>query len=151
MRYGLEQGDLRARDLELSTDQSQFQAVVDDERYAITTHLLGTFNVYNCLAAIGVARAAGLSKQQIEQGITSLKSVDGRMNSVEVGQDFTVIVDYACTPVGFEEVFATVEPLAQQRIITVFGSPGRQDTLKLAHPRGNRRQKFQYRHPDRRR
>ncbi|HTB49082.1 MAG TPA: UDP-N-acetylmuramyl-tripeptide synthetase, partial [Verrucomicrobiae bacterium] len=130
VRYGLEQGDLRAQNVELLMAQSQFRAVIGDDAYDVTTHLPGTFNVYNCLAAIGVARAVGLSKSQIEQGIASLKSVDGRMNSVDEGQDFSVIVDYACTPVGFEKVFATVGPLAKKRVITVFGSPGRRDELK---------------------
>jgi UDP-N-acetylmuramoyl-L-alanyl-D-glutamate--2,6-diaminopimelate ligase len=130
MRYGLKKGDLQSKNMQLSMAQSQFQAVIGDDSYDVTTHLPGTFNVYNCLAAIGVARAAGLTKQQIEQGIASLKSVDGRMNSIDEGQDFSVIVDYACTPVGFEKVFATVGPLAKKRIITVFGSPGRRDELK---------------------
>jgi len=130
VRYGLEKGDLRAQNIQLSMAQSQFQAVIGDDTYDVTTHLPGTFNVYNCLTAIGVTRAAGLSKQQIEQGIASLKSVDGRMNSIDEGQDFSVIVDYACTPDGFDKVFATVQPLAKKRIITVFGSPGRRDELK---------------------
>lgn len=130
IRYGLEAGDLKAKSIELSMAQSQFQAVIDGDIYEITTHLPGTFNVYNCLAAIGVTRAVGLTKQQIEQGIASLKSVDGRMNSIDEGQDFSVIVDYACTPVGFEKVFATIGPLAKKRVITVFGSPGRRDELK---------------------
>jgi UDP-N-acetylmuramoyl-L-alanyl-D-glutamate--2,6-diaminopimelate ligase len=130
MRYGLDGGDLQAKNIQLSMAQSQFQAMIGDDTYDVTTHLPGTFNVYNCLAAIGVARAAGLTKQQIEQGIASLKSVDGRMNSIDEGQDFSVIVDYACTPVGFEKVFATIEPLAKKRTITVFGSPGRRDELK---------------------
>jgi len=130
VRYGLEKGDLRAEDIQSSMEQSRFRAVIGDDTYEITTHLPGTFNVYNCLAAIGVTRAAGLTKQQIEQGIASLKSVDGRMNIVDEGQDFSVIVDYACTPVGFEKVFATIEPLAKNRVITVFGSPGRRDELK---------------------
>ena len=130
VRYGLNKGDLRAKDIELSMEQSRFRAVIGDDSYDITTHLPGNFNVYNCLAAIGVTRAVGLSKQQIEQGVASLKSVDGRMNIIDEGQDFSVIVDYACTPVGFDKVFATIEPLAKRRVISVFGSPGRRDELK---------------------
>jgi UDP-N-acetylmuramoyl-L-alanyl-D-glutamate--2,6-diaminopimelate ligase len=130
VRYGLEKGDLRAKDIQSSMEQSRFRAVIGDDTYEITTHLPGNFNVYNCLAAIGVTRAAGLNKQQIEQGIASLKSVDGRMNTIDEGQDFSVIVDYACTPVGFDKVFATIGPLAKKRVITVFGSPGRRDELK---------------------
>lgn len=130
INYGLKSGELRASDVELSATGSRFHARIGDDDYSINSQLPGTFNVYNCLAAIGVARAAGLTKQQIEQGIASLQSVEGRMNSIDEGQDFGVIVDYACTPDGFRKLFAAVEPLVKGRIITVFGSPGRRDTLK---------------------
>jgi UDP-N-acetylmuramoyl-L-alanyl-D-glutamate--2,6-diaminopimelate ligase len=92
--------------------------------------LPGGFNIYNCLAAIGVARAVGLSKKEIEQGAASLQSVEGRMNIIDEGQDFSVIVDYAPTPEGFEQVYAAVKPTVRGRIITVFGSAGRRDVLK---------------------
>lgn len=128
--YGLKSGDLRAEDLQLSAGQSRFVARIGDDEYSITSQLPGVFNVYNCLAAIGVCRSAGLSKEQIEQGVTSLKSVEGRMNNIDEGQNFGVIVDYACTPDSFSQVFAAVKPLVKGRIITVFGSAGRRDELK---------------------
>jgi UDP-N-acetylmuramoyl-L-alanyl-D-glutamate--2,6-diaminopimelate ligase len=130
--YGLNSGDLRAENLQLSPTESKFTARVGDETYDITTQLPGMFNVYNTLASIGVTRAAGLDKQQIENSVASLKSVEGRMNSIDEGQDFGVIVDYACTPDSFEQVFAAVKPVAKARIITVFGSAGRRDELKRA-------------------
>lgn len=130
VRFGIEQGELKAQDIKSSMDRSQFRAVIGDDSYEIDTHLPGNFNVYNCLAAIGIARAAGLDKQQIEQGVASLKSVDGRMNTIDEGQDFSVIVDYACNPPGFEKLFAAVDPLPKKKVITVFGSPGRRDELK---------------------
>jgi UDP-N-acetylmuramoyl-L-alanyl-D-glutamate--2,6-diaminopimelate ligase len=130
VRYGLKNGDLRASNIKLLATESRFTAKVDEDEYDITTNLPGSFNVYNCLAAIGVARAAGLTKDQIEQSIASLQSVEGRMNLVDEGQDFTVIVDYAPTPDGFVQVYAAVKPTVKGRIITVFGSAGRRDTLK---------------------
>lgn len=130
LRYGLKQGDLRAAAVELSPTGSRFTAVIGDEQYDIRTNLPGGFNVYNCLAAIGVGRSVGLSKEQIEQAVASLKSVEGRMNLINEGQDFSVIVDYAPTPEGFEQVYAAVRPTAKGRIITVFGSAGRRDVLK---------------------
>ncbi len=128
--YGIQAGDLRAQDIRLEPTASHFRTQIDGEDYHIDSQLPGTFNVYNTLAAIGVARAAGLNKTQIEQGIASLKSVEGRMNSISEGQDFSVIVDYACTPDGFDKVFAAVEPFKKGRIISVFGSAGRRDELK---------------------
>lgn len=130
IRYGLKSGDLRANGVKLSPTTSQFTATIGSDKYDITANLPGTFNVYNCLAAIGVARAAGLDKRQIEQSIASLKSVEGRMNNIDEGQDFSVIVDYAPTPDGFEQVYAAVKPTVKGRIITMFGSAGRRDTLK---------------------
>jgi UDP-N-acetylmuramoyl-L-alanyl-D-glutamate--2,6-diaminopimelate ligase len=130
VRYGIKAGDLQASDINLSPNESQFKAAIGEEKYDVITQLPGMFNVYNCLAAIGVTRAVGLTKQQIEQGIASLKSVEGRMNNIDEGQDFSVIVDYACTPIGFENIFATIKPFAKRRTITVFGSPGRRDELK---------------------
>ncbi|HEY4963457.1 MAG TPA: UDP-N-acetylmuramoyl-L-alanyl-D-glutamate--2,6-diaminopimelate ligase [Candidatus Saccharimonadales bacterium] len=128
--YGVKDGDLKATDIELLATGSNFKAKIDGDVYVIKSNLPGEFNVYNTLAAIGIARAVGLTKGQIEQGIASLKSVEGRMNSIDEGQDFGIIVDYACTPDSFNQLFAAVEPLAKGRIISVFGSAGRRDELK---------------------
>jgi UDP-N-acetylmuramoyl-L-alanyl-D-glutamate--2,6-diaminopimelate ligase len=130
VRYGLKAGDLRASDIHSSASESKFTAIIGDDEYDIATNLPGTFNIYNCLAAIGVTRAAGLTKDQIEHSIASLKSVEGRMNIIDEGQDFSVIVDYAPIPDAFEKVYAAVKPTVKGSIITVFGSPGRRDTLK---------------------
>jgi UDP-N-acetylmuramoyl-L-alanyl-D-glutamate--2,6-diaminopimelate ligase len=138
VRYGLEAGDLCANDVKLLPTGSHFTAAVYGDEYTVVSQLPGTFNIYNCLAAIGVARAVGLSKQQIEEAIASLKSVEGRMNSIDEGQDFGVIVDYAVTPDSYNKLFAAVEPLVKGnknnkgkgKIITVFGSAGRRDELK---------------------
>lgn len=128
--YGLDGGDLRASDIELKPAGSKFKATIGQDEYAISSHLPGRFNVYNCLAAIGMARVAGLNKQQIEQGIASLTQVEGRMNSIDEGQDFGVIVDYATTEETFNEVFAAIKPIVKGRIIAVFGSAGRRDEAK---------------------
>jgi len=130
MTYGLESGDLRATEVDLQATESHFKVNFDQDTYNITTHLPGGFNVYNCLSAIGVARAAGLTKEQIERSVASLPSVEGRMNLIDEGQDFNVIVDYAPTPDGFEQVYAAVKPTVKGRVITVFGSAGRRDVLK---------------------
>jgi UDP-N-acetylmuramoyl-L-alanyl-D-glutamate--2,6-diaminopimelate ligase len=130
IRYGIKDGELKASEINLSPSGSSFVARIDDDSYQITTHLPGEFNVYNCLAAIGICRAAGLDKHQIEQGIAGLEMVTGRMNSIDEGQDFGVIVDYAPIPDAFEKVFAAIKPTVKGRIISVFGTPGRRDELK---------------------
>lgn len=130
--YGREKGDLRARDVKLTPSGSSFTATIGDEKYHIVCHLPGSFNVYNSLAAVGVGRALGLSSKQIEEGIASLDSVEGRMTRVDEGQDFDVIVDYAHTPESFEKLFKEVRPLTKGNLIAVFGSAGRRDEAKRA-------------------
>jgi UDP-N-acetylmuramoyl-L-alanyl-D-glutamate--2,6-diaminopimelate ligase len=130
--YGTKQGSLLAKDINLSPSGSTYIAVIGQESYSITCHLPGSFNVYNSLAVVAVGRALGLTKVQIEQGIASLTSVEGRMTRVDEGQDFDVIVDYAHTPESFEKVFKEVKQLVQGKMIVVFGSAGRRDIEKRA-------------------
>jgi UDP-N-acetylmuramoyl-L-alanyl-D-glutamate--2,6-diaminopimelate ligase len=130
--YGVKKGDLRATNVKLTPAGSSYNAVIDDMNYQIECHIPGGFNVYNSLAAVAVGRAIGLSKKQIEQGIASLASVEGRMTRVDEGQNFDVIVDYAHTPESFEKVFKEVKPLVKGRMIAVFGSAGRRDEEKRA-------------------
>jgi UDP-N-acetylmuramoyl-L-alanyl-D-glutamate--2,6-diaminopimelate ligase len=132
VRYGLENGDLRAYDVRLTPSGCTYIADFNGETYNITCHLPGSFNVYNSLAAVGAGQAMGLTKAQIEKGIASLKSVEGRMTHIDEGQDFTVIVDYAHTPESFEKLFKEVRDLAKGRLIAVFGSAGRRDEAKRA-------------------
>ena len=74
--YGIDAGDLRAKDVRLASNGSKFRAIIGDEEYQMECNLPGGFNVMNSLAAIGVGRAVGLSRKQIETGIASLKSVE---------------------------------------------------------------------------
>jgi UDP-N-acetylmuramoyl-L-alanyl-D-glutamate--2,6-diaminopimelate ligase len=130
--YGVKKGGLRAHDIKLTPGGSTFTAKIGKDEYHITCHLPGSFNVYNSLAAVGVGRAIGLTREQIEKGIASLAAVEGRMTDIDEGQDFTVIVDYAHTPESFEKVFKEIRPLTKGRIISVFGSAGRRDEAKRA-------------------
>ncbi len=132
VRYGIKNGDLRAYNIKLTPGGSTYVAEFNGQTYNITCHLPGSFNVYNSLAAVAVGQAVGLTKLQIEQGIASLTSVEGRMTHIDEGQDFTVIVDYAHTPESFAKVFKEVRPLAKGRLIALFGSAGRRDEAKRA-------------------
>ena len=128
--YGIKKGNLKATNIKSTPAGNTFTATIDDESYKIVCHLPGSFNVYNALATVGVGRAIGLTKDQIEQGIASLASVEGRMTRVDEGQDFDVIVDYAHTPESFEKLFAEIKPITKGRLISVFGSAGRRDEAK---------------------
>lgn len=130
--YGIRQGDLRAHNVRLTPAGSRYTVKTADTEYHIQCHVPGSFNVYNSLAAVGVGRALGLSKDQIEKGIASLRAVEGRMTRVDEGQDFDLIVDYAHTPESFDKIFAEVKPLVKGRLFAVFGSAGRRDEQKRA-------------------
>lgn len=131
--YGLEHGALTAKNIQLSEDKSVFDINFNDQKlFTITCNIPGSFNVYNTLAAVGVGRVLGIFDKYIIKGIESLKSVEGRMTNIDMGQNFRVIVDYAHTPDSFEKLFQDIRPLIKNRIITVFGSLGGGDVAKRA-------------------
>jgi UDP-N-acetylmuramoyl-L-alanyl-D-glutamate--2,6-diaminopimelate ligase len=130
--YGQKTGDLRAQNVKLTSNGSRYQVKAGDETYYIECRLPGSFNVYNSLAAVGVGRALGLSKEQIEKGISALVRVEGRMDPIDEGQGFSVIVDFAHTPDSFEKLFKDLKPVVKGKLIVLFGSAGRRDEAKRA-------------------
>lgn len=120
--YGIKKGDHRATNIKLNVSGVEYS--VDDLK--ITTQIPGEFNVYNSLAATLVGQKIGLTSTQITEGIKSLANVEGRMNVVDEGQPFTVIVDYAHAPDALEKVFASVKG-HKGKIISVHGGAGRRD------------------------
>ena len=96
----------------------------------VTLPLLGKFNVYNTLAAISAALLQKIPLETITSALTKLPTIDGRLESVEEGQSFSVIVDYAHTPDGLLNVLQTIQEFAKGRIITVFGCGGERDRTK---------------------
>ena len=125
--YGINGGILKAEKIELAAEGVKYEVREADEKLKIRTHIPGKFTIYNSLAATAVGLKLGLTKKQIEDGILALVSVEGRMNRVNEGQDFEVIVDYAHTPDAFIKVFESVVPSKRARIISLFGGAGRRD------------------------
>lgn len=130
--YGIQGGDLRAKNIKLNSDYSSFTAVAGTDKYNIRVNIPGEFNVSNALAAVAVARELNIPAEDIEAGIATLLLVEGRMNRIDEGQPFGVIVDFASTPDGFEKFFSTMRPLVTGKLIAVFGSAGRRDPAKRA-------------------
>ncbi|MBR3157189.1 UDP-N-acetylmuramoyl-L-alanyl-D-glutamate--2,6-diaminopimelate ligase [Candidatus Saccharibacteria bacterium] len=120
--YGIKNGENRPTKIELQVSGVKY--LYHDMH--IETQIPGEFNVYNSLAAAIVGEKLGLKKSDIESGIKSLESVEGRMNVIDEGQPFTVIVDYAHAPDALEKVFASVKG-HKGRIISVHGGAGRRD------------------------
>lgn len=120
--YGIKYGENKAKDIKLSVSGVKYS--LGDIN--IETKIPGEFNVYNSMAAALVGKKLGLSNEQIEEGIFSLESVEGRMNIIDEGQPFTVIVDYAHAPDALEKVFDSIGA-HKGRIISVHGGAGRRD------------------------
>lgn len=120
--YGIEHGEFRAKSIKMSVSGVEYTC----GDINIKTRIPGEFNVYNSLAAALVGRELGLTTEQIERGIASLDSVEGRMNLIDEGQPFTVIVDYAHAPDALEKVFDSLGEV-KGRIISVHGGAGRRD------------------------
>lgn len=114
----------------VSKDVSKDSNSKNGVEYTIQCNLPGSFNVSNSLAAVGVGRALGLSRLQIETGIAALDGVEGRMTRIDEGQEFHVIVDYAHSPDSFEKLFIDLRPTIKGRMIVLFGSQGGGDTAK---------------------
>ncbi len=98
--------------------------------FELDLKLPGDFNVYNSLAAICVGLTLGLDLELIRQGLESVAGVPGRMETIQAGQDFAVIVDFAHTPDALTKVLRVLRPLTKGKLITVFGAAGERDTTK---------------------
>jgi UDP-N-acetylmuramoyl-L-alanyl-D-glutamate--2,6-diaminopimelate ligase len=91
---------------------------------------VGLFNVSNILAAISVAYSQSIVPEAIREGVASLRGVPGRMERVDMGQPFTVVVDFAHTPNALENALRTARYLTEKRVTAVFGCAGLRDRAK---------------------
>jgi UDP-N-acetylmuramoyl-L-alanyl-D-glutamate--2,6-diaminopimelate ligase len=130
--FGVENSaDIVAKKFQLAFTGLTFTAHTPNGKIAITSPLVGRINVYNILAAIGAAQAAGISNEVVEAGIRGLKNVSGRFQPVDMGQPFLVIVDFAHTDDALENLIKTARELNPKgRVITLFGCGGGKDRTK---------------------
>ncbi len=133
--YGFDAGDFRAKDVNIEKSGTNFTLVTPSGEYAIWSPLLGRVNVLNLIAASAAAYARNVELSAVVHAAAGLDKVPGRFERVDVGQPFTVIVDYAHTDDALRNLTAVArEFLAQSgasgRIITVFGCGGDRDRSK---------------------
>ena len=130
--YGMENdADLMAKDVHLAQDGMELTLMYDGAQLAqLHIGITGLFNVYNVLAAVGVALAENVPTADIVEALRSFTGVPGRFELVREGQPFSVIVDYAHTPDGMENVLRTARAVTAGRIIAVFGCGGDRDRTK---------------------
>ena len=127
--YGVERdADLRASDVAVDARGTSFHV----EGVEVRSALLGRFNVWNCLAAMGAAREVGIPLEVAARALGEVRDVPGRMETIDAGQDFLVVVDYAHTPDSIRVVLRGARSLAAGRVIVVFGCGGDRDRAKRA-------------------
>lgn len=133
LRYSASDDDveLKALDIRAGASGTIFDAVVGDNTCEVLLPMPGKFNVANALCAIGLAGACGVGLSDAAKSLTSASPVSGRMQPIDAGQDFTVIVDYAHTPESLTTVLTMLrQQTPDNRLIVVTGSAGERDTAK---------------------
>ena len=121
---------LRAENIKMSERGVIFDAVYNGERRTIRLGIPGEFSVYNALSACGAALNLGFGLEDIEKGLVLARGVKGRLEVVPTATEYTVIIDYAHTPDGLENVIRAVKGFAKGRVITLFGCGGDRDNTK---------------------
>jgi UDP-N-acetylmuramoyl-L-alanyl-D-glutamate--2,6-diaminopimelate ligase len=132
LTYAIDHPDalLRATAIKASPEGTSYLAETPWGAVTIDLRLPGTFNVLNSLAALAVGLGEGISPAACAAALAAIRGVTGRMERVELGQPFTVIVDYAHNPDSFDKVMSMLRPLTEGQLIAVFGSAGERDHEK---------------------
>jgi len=125
-----EEADIVGRIESMDIDGTQFSLAYGGQREIVNTSLVGGHNVSNHLAAAGLCIGTGLDLGLIAAGLSKLKTVPGRLEAVECGQDFKVLVDYAHTDDALQNVLMTLGPLCKGKLTVVFGCGGDRDRTK---------------------
>ena len=130
--YGVDHpADLTAQDVQLACDGMELTLMHGGKRlFHLHTGITGLFNVHNVLAAVGASLAEQVAATDIAAALAAFTGVPGRFELVREGQDFAVIVDYAHTPDGMENVLRTARAVTKGHIIAVFGCGGDRDRTK---------------------
>ncbi len=129
--YGLkESAQVQARGIATNVQRTAFTITGLGKPLIVETRLLGTYNVYNCLAAAACAWQLGTSQSSIKAGLETCAGPPGRLEPVNLGQEFTVLVDYAHTDDALHNVLAALKSLCEHRLLLVFGCGGNRDRGK---------------------
>ena len=125
-----EEADYRADNISVTAKGVQYDLLTRESSLEIDLNLTGRFNVYNSLAAISTVASLDFSLAEIKTGLEKISGVPGRFELIDQGQDYGVIVDYAHTPDGMENVLHTAHECSTGDVIVVFGCGGDRDRKK---------------------
>ena len=127
----MQDAQLKAANVELLSDGIRYEVCQDSETVTVQVPIPGRFTVYNTLTVLAVARQLGISLGDAANALKDAEGVKGRIEVVPTpGKDYTVLIDYAHTPDGLENVLASVRDFCKGRIISVFGCGGDRDPIK---------------------
>jgi UDP-N-acetylmuramoyl-L-alanyl-D-glutamate--2,6-diaminopimelate ligase len=131
LTYGIDaDADLRATELVADAFGSRFTLVAPDWSGEVSTPMPGRFNVSNALAALAIAHVEGVAWPVAVEALARTAGVPGRMERIDAGQPFAVVVDYAHTADSLGKVLRMLRPVTHGRLIAVFGSAGERDPTK---------------------
>ena len=123
--------DIRATDVELHARGIRFAAVREGTRIPVELPIPGRFTVYNALTVLGIAECLGIPLERCALALAGAKGVKGRIEVVPTpGEPYTVLIDYAHTPDGLENILRSVRDFCRGRLIVVFGCGGDRDPIK---------------------
>jgi len=126
--YGLKAGaDLQPLEVSMKAESSSFRLKTPLGETYVTLHVPARFNVYNALCAAGVCLALGVPLDAIGTGLASFEGVRGRLERVDLGQDFSVYIDFAHSAGALASALAELRPFVPGRLIAVFGATARSD------------------------
>lgn len=131
--YGVDNKcDYQATNIKLNRNSSEFDLIYKNNVYNVKTNLVALYNIYNLLAAIAALNESGHNLNKIIELCENIDHIEGRMDIIDEGQDFNVIVDFAHTPDGLEKVFEYAKTITDENasIVSVFGSAGKRDVAK---------------------
>ena len=129
--YSLKEGVLQAENLQLHAEGISFDAVMNNKTTAVSLGIPGKFTVYNALAVLGIADALHIKMGDAAAALATAKGVKGRIEVVPTpSTPYSVLIDYAHTPDGLENVLTAVKGFCKGRVIAVFGCGGDRDPIK---------------------
>jgi len=133
LRFGLDapsDPDVTARNLRMTAEGVSFTLCTPFGVADVKSPLLGRYNVMNLLGAAAVATGLGVAHEAAARGLSSVRGVRGRLEAVEAGQPFTIVVDYAHSDDAVVNVLRNLRGVVRGRIITVIGCGGDRDRTK---------------------
>ena len=129
--YGINRkADVKAKNIKVTTKGAEFTLITPVGRGKVKFNYIGMYNVYNALASVAAALSAGISLEHIIKCLEHAPYVPGRLQKVDVGQPYTVVVDYAHTDDALKNALSALRQLPYSRLITVFGCGGDRDRTK---------------------